>query len=402
LQNLKRRGISTDIDWTTHEMNMEAAEYAQAMIDRQQNISDSMLAGEFLSSDDPMKQIARKVVLPFASFILNQKARMYNDLNTLFSKTSTNEDRVIASKSLAGLAAELATYQMIGFGIRRLYDMIAASLLGDEDDEETKKKKIINATKYPVKSIVNDIVSPLPMTDGITTWGLNQALAQYPWMSDKEIKDAVESRNKVLELKGEPNMTEAEEKEFIAKIKEEATYQVFDDDFDRSYGMIGIVGSTYQELGEISKLSTTGEFTDEYQGRETTKKLLDSDREKVKYAVPFMIAYSTGLLPKDVGAISRNYVNRIKKKAITEKQYERYDAVQKDLGRNLKSWEIDIVKSKKESETAISEIEFIERNGGLTERQGREYLKLMKAIGEPTISDIVKIKEGQTADQILK
>ena len=402
LQNLKRRGLSTDIDWTTHEIDMEAAEYAQAMIDRQQNISDSMLAGEFLASDDPIKQITRKVVLPFASFILNQKARMYNDLNTIFSETSTREDKAIAGRSLTGLAAELVTYQLIGFGIRRLYDTISASLLGDEDDEETKKKKLINATKYPIKSIVNDIVSPIPMADGIVTWGLNQALAQYPWMNDKEIKDAIKSRNKVLELKGEPSMTESEEKEFIDKIKEEATYQVFEDDFDRSYGMIGIVGSTYQELGEIGKLSTTGEFTDEYQGRETTKKLLEADREKVKYAVPFMIAYSTGLLPKDVGTISKNYINRIKKKAVTEKQYDRYETVQKDLGRNLKSWEIDMVKDKKESETAIDEIKFIERNGGLTERQGREYLKLMKAIGEPTVSDLTKIKNGQTADQILK
>jgi hypothetical protein len=402
LQNLKRRGLSTDIDWNTHEMDMDAAEYAQAMIDRQQNISDPMLAGEFLSSDDPIKQIARKVILPFASFILNQKARMYNDMMTIGSKTTSRQDKIIAYRSLTGLATELATYQMIGFGIRRLYDMIAASLLGDEDDEETKKKKIINATKYPIKSIVNDIFSPIPMTDGITTWGLNQALAQYPWMTNKEIKDAIESRNKVLELKGESNMTEAEEKEFIAKIKEEATYQVFEDEFDRSYGMIGIAGSTYQELGEIGNLATTGEFTDEYQGRETTKKLLESDREKVKYAVPFMIAYSTGLLPKDVGSIGRNYVNRIKKKAITEKQFERYDAVQKDLGRNLKSWEVELVKAKKESETAVDEVKFIERNGGLTERQGREYLKLMKAIGEPSVSDIVRIKEGQTADQILK
>jgi hypothetical protein len=240
------------------------------------------------------------------------------------------------------------------------------------------------------------------MMDGLTTWGLNQSLAQYPWMSDKEIKDAVKERNRILELKGEYPMDEKTEAEYINKIKEEAKYQVFEDDFDRSYGMIGIAGSTYQELGEIGKLATTGEFTDEYQGRETTKKLLDSDRKKVAYAVPFMVAYSTGLLPKDIGSIGRNYVNRIKKKAITEKQYERYDNVQKDLGRNLKSWEVDIVKSKKEPETAIDELKFIERNGGLTERQGREYLKVMKAIGEPSISDIVRIKEGQTANQILK
>jgi len=402
LQNLKRRGLSTDIDWTTHEIDMEAAEYAQAMIDRQQNISDPMLAGEFLASDDPIKQITRKIVLPFASFILNQKARMYNDIMTISSKTATSEDKVIARRSLAGLASELATFQLIGFGVRRLYDIIAASLLGDDEDEEAKKKKMINATKYPIKSIVNDIVSPLPMTDFISTWALNKALAQYPWMSDKEIKDAVESRNKVLELKGEPAMTESEEKEFIDNIKKEATYQVFEDDFDRSYGMIGIAGSTYQELAEISNLATTGKFMDEYEGRETPKVLLEADRKKVGYAVPFLIAYSTGVLPKDIGSISKNYVKGIKKKAVTEKQYDRYETVKKDLGRNLKSWEIQLVKDKKESETAISEIEFIERNGGLTERQGREYLKVMKAIGEPSISDIVKIKEGQTADQILK
>ncbi len=402
LQNLKRRGLSTDIDWTTHEIDMEAAEYAQAMIDRQQNISDPMLAGEFLASDDPIKQITRKIVLPFASFILNQKARMYNDLNTITSKTATNEDKVIARRSLAGLAAELATFQLIGFGVRRLYDIIAASLIGDDEDEEAKKKKMINATKYPIKSIVNDVVSPLPMTDFISTWGLNQALAQYPWMSDKEIKDAVNSRNKILELKGEPAMTESEEKEFIDNIKKEATYQVFEDDFDRSYGMIGIAGSTYQELAEISNLATTGKFMDEYEGRETPKVLLEADRKKVGYAVPFLIAYSTGVLPKDIGSISKNYVKGIKRRAVTEKQYERYETVQKDLGRNLKSWEIQLVKDKKESETAISEIQFIERNGGLTERQGREYLKVMKAIGEPSVSDLTRIKNGETADQILK
>ena len=51
---------------------------------------------------------------------------------------------------------------------------------------------------------------------------------------------------------------------------------------------------------------------------------------------------------------------------------------------------------------SFSEIEFIERNGGLTERQGREYLKVMKAIGEPSVSDLTRIKNGETADQILK
>jgi hypothetical protein len=411
LQNLKRRGISTDIDWKTHKPDMEAVEYAEAMVNRQQNVSDPLLAGEFLASDEPMRKISRKAAFPFASFILNQKARMYNDFSTLASATSTNEDKIAAGRSLAGLAVELLAFQLIGFGIRRLYDSIAASLLGDDEEEEKNKKifgikmtsRMYNATKYPIKNIFNDIVSPFPgMTDKYVTWGLNEALSYYPWMDNKEVKDAVKERNRILELKGEDPMDAKTEAEFIKNVKDEATYQLFEDENDRSGGMYGIASATYNELFDISKLSITGEFIDDYQGRETTKRLLESDREKVKYAVPFMIAYSTGLLPKDVGTISNNYIKRIKKQAVTEKQYDRYDAVQKDLGRNLKSWEIQLVKDKKESETAISEIEFIERNGGLTERQGREYLKIMKAIGEPTVSDIVKIKEGQTADQILK
>jgi cytochrome c1 len=402
LQNLKRRGMSTDIDWKNHEIDKEAAEYAQIMIDRQQNISDPMLAGEFLASEDPMRQIARKIFIPFASFILNQKARMYNDMITITSKTASSQDRVIAMRSLAGLGVELLAYQMIGFGIRRLYDNIARWLLGDEDDEETKRKKLINATKYPIKSIVNDIISPLPILDDFTTMGFNQALAQYPWMDDKEIKDAVKERNRILELKGDDPMDAEAEAEYIDKIKNEAMYQVYRDDNERKYGMIGIAGDTYKEVAEISKLYATGEFTDEYKGMEIKKKLLDSDRKDVGMAILPMVLYSTGLLTKDVGTIGRSYVNRIKKKAVTEKQYERYDAVQKDLGRNLKSWEVELIKNKKESETAIDEINFIERNGGLTERQGREYIKVMKAIGEPGIRDIIDIKDGKTADQILK
>jgi hypothetical protein len=410
LQNLKRRGISTDIDWATHKADMEAVEYAQAMVDRQQNVSDPMLAGEFLASEEPMRKIARKIFLPFASFILNQKARMYNDVGVLFSGASTKEDRIAAGRSLAGLGAELLAFQLIGFAIRKGYDELAGWLFGD--DEEEKKKKIFgiemkastyNATKYPFKSIINDLISPLPgMTDASVTWSINAALDQYPWMDSKEIKDAVKDRNRILELKGEDPMDAKAEAEYIENMKKEATYQLFDDPDDRKWGMVGIASDTYKEVFDISKLAITGKFIDEYQGRETPKVLLEADREKASYAIAPLILFSTGFAPKDVGTITRNYIKRIKKKGVTEKQYDRYSDVQKDLGRNLKSWEIQLVKDKKESETAISEIEFIERNGGLTERQGREYLKIMKAIGEPTVSDIVKIKEGQTADQILK
>jgi hypothetical protein len=410
LQGLKRKGISTNIDWATHEMDQEVAEYAQIMVDRQQNISDPMLAGEFLASDNPYIKITRKVILPFASFILNQKARMYNDFLTAFRTTTSNEDRIIAMKSLFGLTAELATYQSLGYGIKLMYDLGAAWLLGDDDEEEKVKKFLglnitkrqYNATKLPIKSIFNDIVSPLPMLDWLTTMGLNKTFENLEYMTEQEIKDAVKERNRILEIKGDDPMDKDAEKEFIDNIKKEATYQVFDNDFDRSYGMIGIAGSTYKELAEIGKLTYTGEFIDDYQGRETKKKLLPADKDKLEAALLPMILYSTGILPKDVGTISRKYIDRVKKKAVTEKQYERFDEVQKELNRDLKSWEIDIVKDKKEVNTAVDELNFVKNNGGLTESQGREYVKLMDQIGAPSVSDLRRIQNGEKASQILK
>jgi hypothetical protein len=47
-------------------------------------------------------------------------------------------------------------------------------------------------------------------------------------------------------------------------------------------------------------------------------------------------------------------------------------------------------------------LNFIKRNGGLTEAQSVEYVKLMEAIGSPTTGDIIKIKRGQKASQILE
>ena len=413
LQDLKRRGISTDIDWNTHEVNQESADYADQMVTRQQNVSDPLLAGEFLASDDPTKMLVRKVILPFASFILNQKARMYNDLHTAFSPTSTNEDRVIALRSFVGLLAELTAFQGMGFGIRTLYSMIADYTLGGDDEEEEKKKSFLgwkvtnetyNATKYPVKSIFNDLISPIPIADGLTTAGLNSLLGQLEYLSEKEIKDAVNEKNRILEIKRKDPMSKDQEKEFIENLKEEAKYQVFSEGVDKAgnWGMLNIAYDTYKETSDIIKLSDTGEFMDDYQGRETLKKLLPAQKESLYYDSKIMIAFSLGILPKDFATVVKKRVSKVKKKAVTEKQYERFDEVQKELGRDLKSWEIDMVKDKKEVGTAVDELNFVKRNGGLTESQGREYVKLVKLIGMPTVSDLDRIQRGEKADQILK
>jgi len=76
-QALRRKGVDVSkIDWKNHPVDKEAANYAQHMVDRQQNVSDAAMMGEIMASESGTWKIARKTLLPFANFIMNQKARM--------------------------------------------------------------------------------------------------------------------------------------------------------------------------------------------------------------------------------------------------------------------------------------------------------------------------------------
>ena len=91
------------VDWNTHKHNEDALNYATQQLARQQNTSDVDLQGKLFSSKDGGKQLIRKIVFPFANFLLNQKTRMYTDLGSAFSKSNTSQDKLESFKSLAGL-----------------------------------------------------------------------------------------------------------------------------------------------------------------------------------------------------------------------------------------------------------------------------------------------------------
>ena len=110
-ESLRKQGIDADnIDWSTHEVNQKAGDYAQAQVNRQQNYSDSDFAGELLGSKDPMKAYIRKVLFPYMTFVFNQKSRQMADIAILSNKTSSKADKSKARRSLYGLGAEMATY----------------------------------------------------------------------------------------------------------------------------------------------------------------------------------------------------------------------------------------------------------------------------------------------------
>jgi hypothetical protein len=412
---LRDNGMDTDIDWKDHEWNKEAMEYAQMMVDRQQNISDEKLAGKFLSSRDPMISVARKVVFPFATFILNQKARMHNDFIALFGSDVSTEDRAKAVKSLGGLAAEMITYQAIAYFIKTMvYDNIAAYIVGDEEEEEKKErsffgikmtKKQWNATKFPVKSFVSDLLSPLPLTDDLVSFGFDTMMENFPMITQEEITQSIKDQNDARALRGQEPMNAEQEANFTEKLKQQNIYSVTfkNDGAGRAYGVPGIAFDTYMELAEMGRMATTGEFTEDIGYGPKTKYLTKEGQELVKYMTIPMVLYSTGLVPKDFGTVARKVVSSAKKKAISETKNKNIGLLKEELGRKPNEWEKDLVMNTDKRLTGLVDaIKFAERFGGLTPEQGAEYVKLIEKTGDYDYLNLKRIQDGETADQILK
>lgn len=414
---LKNNGMSTNIDWKSHEWNQDALNYAQMMVDRQQNISDEKLAGSFMSSPDPWKSVTRKVMLPFATFIINQKNRMHNDFVALFGRGAETslEDRKRAARSLIGLSAEMLAYQAIAYFIKtQIYDNLASMITGEDDEEEKKErsffgikmtKKQWNATKFPVKSLISDVLSPFPLFDDAVVLGFDKLMSNFPMISDEDIKQAIQDQNDARMLKGGEPMDAEQEANFVKALKSKNTYAVTfqNESLGRQYGVPGIAFDTYTELAEMSRLAYTGEFEDDMGYGPKLKHISKSDQEIVKWTLLPMMMYSTGLLPKDAGVVSRKVVNTIKKRAISDTKLKNVGYLKEELGRKPKEWEESLVmNTTKKIPTLVEAIKFAERFGGLTESQGKEFAKLIELTGDYGYMDLKRIQANETVDQILK
>jgi hypothetical protein len=276
---LKNQKIDTkDIDWNTHKLNKEAANYAQQQVDRQQNVSDSDLQGEFLTNKNPEYAITRKVLIPFMSFSLNQKARMYSDAIVLTSKTSSSQDKVAASISLAGLSAEMAAFYSIRAGIVLLLFELAAQIMGYDEPEDEEEKRLKNQARAIATNFTQDILVPFPKTEvpivGAVNYGLN--LLQ----------------------------SDTKEKERFLLFNDE------EQDYIQSLGTYGITASKVIDTKELMTMA----FSDTYTNKYGTKKKLPEDVKNIlKIATPMSIGYNVGLLPSEFGSLT-SYMKKIAEK----------------------------------------------------------------------------------------
>ena len=278
-KKLKSLGVDTDnIDWSTHEINTEAGDYAQRMTDRQQNFSDSDLAGEIMSNKKPIVQLLRKSLFPFASFGINKKAQLMGDMSVLYNPLSSSDDKKAAVASLASWGVEMAVYSGVSIFIGNVVYNFIANLMADyEEDEEEKEKKYTKAIQYRTKNAVVELLSPIPnVADDALVDGINFTLNSV----------GVDEQYRLPEGKGE-----------------------------KLYEKVGLTNIMQQKMANLSRMTyagATGTYVDKF-GNE--KEMSKEDQQRAASMAAVYAFYAFGFVPADFGITIDNAYYKLGKKS---------------------------------------------------------------------------------------
>jgi len=295
IQAMDKKGVSSsEIDWT-QPLNKDAAQFAQQQVDRQQNTSDQDLQGELFTSQKLLPQMIRKTAFPFANFLLNQKTRMYSDINTLFrNPTALPGDKKAARRSLAGLGVESFTFNLIGLGISTMLSSLVSGLIGEDEEEdyatrrEKERKRITSQIRGRAGNMFADILSPIPYTNDFILSKANSLLAL---------------------------MQEDQEDPFRFFAKNEK-------DLNEQLGVLGIGGAKALMLAELIMMAQSGEATTTYRGQTSTKKLTKDAQNKSGTVAVLYALYLAGVIPfSEVGYLSERALKELKKRKEKEISY---------------------------------------------------------------------------------
>jgi len=238
------------------------------------------------------------------AFRMNQSARIGADIATLTSKVSTEEDRGIAARSLAGFAVEMATFRALSLGISLLTAGVVAKMMGsDEEDEEKKKNSIL---KGQATNTISDVLSPIPFADPFV-----QAIA-------------------ATTLQGAQDIAGVEEEDALS------IYSPQDKGYIEQLGLFGFAAQRVIQTGELVWLSSVGNYRDSF-GKK--KYITPEDQEALRLLIGPALLTNVGLAPSEMNSVVRASMSAAKKNSSTKeggaagKDYESemIDRMEQDL-----------------------------------------------------------------------
>lgn len=375
---LKAKGVDiNNIDWDTHEIDTDAADIAQVNVDTQQNVSDADMQGKFMGSRKSATALIRNIVMPFSGFIMNSKAKMQADANTLISKVATSQDKVKAFRSMTGQFAEIGLYSLITSMATQGIKIAVSEIFGGEESEREREKRAITMKKSLYTNLVDDGLSPLPpMANNAINSGINAILNYFNADEPEETKIRLyEGTNKsTLE-----NMTE-------------------------SAGMLGIGARKAIDFGTSLSYATKGEVKSNFAGKESIKYLSPEEREMAAIGAVMQFLYLSRLVPiAEFGSMANNINRLVEKRALTEKQQDIKDLVA-ELAAETDGAKVD-GKSISDAVSRAANFKDPEQRAryilGLQDKYGAETVEKMyplleesKILNAPTAANMAAIMDG--------
>jgi hypothetical protein len=390
-QSLKRQGLSTNIDWKNHEKNDKAFAYANSMIDKNQNASDSDMQGNLYSSKKAGIRIARNIFIPYSSFTMNAKARIHTDLVNVLNYEDNGAQGIIDSvRSLVAGLLEVVTFHTVKKSIQIfVLNEIASLIFGIGDDEEDYLEMMQRIIKEGYASVIKDVFSPAPIADYYTMEGVNYYIeksteSELAENDEKNIKDAYEKDKESRILKKDKEISYDDFKKKY--IKEEVSKNKFFNPSEDQFGGVYAGGIKIQKqladlynLGYNKKISVK-DYKGEYVG---VKVVTDNVAEAGKKAFYLTLAHEAGILPGEASSISRMILKKAKKTAVTPNIKKVADDFKKDLDlKELTQYQKDMIKSGTNLDKMIENEYEIVKGGGLdTPKKQESFNKIKETFG---------------------
>jgi ribosomal protein L19E len=379
------------------EPNADAAAYAQSMVDRSMDTTDARVRGELYRSQNTYAKIIKSMLFPFSSFGMNQRTRMWGDL----TKIVTGDFNLDTARSLASIGAEIAVYNVIRFQMAKLLLYAAMNLLGydEEEQDELIEKLKKNMLSSSWSKAVVDVLSPLALADNYVLKLSNDlmSLVGIGEPSKTEVDKYIDEENKIREIKNQDPLNAEQEKKKREEYLKENAMQFYISD-EANFGTLGIQWQKMTEAYDIYKAMNTGEFTDNF---DRTAYLDDEGMKKIK-GVAILKTIGVVAPVREVDQIANKSFSLLKKSnRMSEKVKDMSTEIKKKYGKLDPV--LEMLAQKKNKMSAIEdEMKFIEKNGGLTADQKIEYAKILEYIPRPSKKMFLAVKNGQTANQILK
>lgn len=285
---LRKKGEDvSNLDWKTHEINKDAADYAEQMTNVSQNVSDTDLQGTFIGSQDPYHKAFKNTVMTLANYTMNQKAKVGGNIRVALGKGVAAEDRGLAVKSLAGTAAEMFVYNAIWQMANNIQWGIADKMSNTTPSQEEKRRRELSSKRTTITNLTNDLFSPHPiMNDGL----------------DKLVNFGLE--------KIDPDTPKAFE------------VRLYDgggaDAWAKNYGVGGILLKNIMDASKYNDIAISGEVkTEDPFGEEQVKKLTGEDKKIAMSWMPLVITGRT-LGFSDMSNVSNKIIKNLSARGMSE------------------------------------------------------------------------------------